>query len=194
MVLGSESRTLLGKDFITEHLNEFRFKAGLDTFVQVNPYQSPFLYENAVRHIPESSRVIEAYSGIGTLTHLIAKKAKSVTAIEMNRNSSDSAKRAAQENGIKNIRFLQGDAAESLSSAGRADCIVLDPPRTGLHFSMIKKLLKYNAKSIIYISCDPVTLERDARYLRNVYTLLDVQPVDMFPHTNHIESVAYFSS
>lgn len=194
MVLGDESRTVFGKEHITEHLNEFRFRAGLDTFVQVNPYQAPFLYEKAVELIPENSRVAEAYSGIGTLTHMIARKAKSVTAVELNWKSVEAGRKAALENGMKNIRFIQGDAAEILGSAGRADCIVLDPPRTGLHFSMIKKLIKYNAKSIIYISCDPVTLERDAWNLRNAYRLLDIQPVDMFPHTNHIESVACFSS
>ncbi|HMV44129.1 MAG TPA: 23S rRNA (uracil(1939)-C(5))-methyltransferase RlmD [Leptospiraceae bacterium] len=193
MVLGEQERLLWGKRYIKEEISGFKYRVGLSTFIQVNPYQTPRLYNEILKNIPEGVNAIDAYCGIGTISLLIAKKAKSVLAIESNPHSIDSAKIALKENKVNNVKFLLGDTAKILSKLdGQFDLLVVDPPRAGLDRRCISSIFKLDLSKIIYVSCNPDTLLEDAKYLSEKYILKKITPVDMFPQTFHIESVALF--
>jgi|JI9StandDraft_1071089.scaffolds.fasta_scaffold00129_2 23S rRNA (uracil1939-C5)-methyltransferase len=193
MAIGEHDRLLWGKKYIKEEIGGFKFRVGLSTFIQVNPYQTPRLYEEIAKHVPEGSNVIDAYCGIGTISLWLSKKAKSVIGIEYNPSSIEFAKIALKENKIQNVKFLVGDSARVLSQLqGSHEILVVDPPRAGLEKNCMNAILNLNVKKIIYVSCNPETLEDDARTLSKKYKLKSVQPFDMFPQTFHIESIAIF--
>lgn len=193
MVIGEHDRLLWGKKYIKEEFGGSKFRVGLSTFVQVNPFQTSRLYGEILKHIPEGVNVIDAYCGIGTISLWIAKKANHVLAIESNPNSIEFANIALKENKIRNVKFLVGDSARILSQVeGSYEILVVDPPRSGLERNAVNAILNLDLKKIIYVSCNPETLEEDARTLSKKYTLKSVMPVDMFPQTFHIESVAIF--
>ena len=193
MAIGDHERLLWGKKYIKEELGGFKYRVGLSTFIQVNPFQTPRLYEEIIRNVPEGANVIDAYCGIGTISLWLSKKAKSVLGIESNPHSIEFANIAVKENKIRNVKFLVGDSARILSQLeGSHEILVVDPPRSGLERNCVNAILAMNFKKIIYVSCNPETLEEDARNLSRQYTLKSVQPVDMFPQTFHIESVAVF--
>lgn len=191
--IGDHERLLWGKKYIKEELGGFKYRVGLSTFIQVNPFQTPRLYEEIINNVPEGANVIDAYCGIGTISLWLSKKAKSVLGIESNPHSIEFANIAVKENKIRNVKFLVGDSARILSQLeGSHEILVVDPPRSGLERNCVNAILAMNFKKIIYVSCNPETLEEDARNLSRQYTLKSVQPVDMFPQTFHIESVAIF--
>ncbi|MBK7056265.1 MAG: 23S rRNA (uracil(1939)-C(5))-methyltransferase RlmD [Leptospiraceae bacterium] len=193
MAIGDHERLLWGKKYIKEELGGFKYRVGLSTFIQVNPFQTPRLYEEIINNVPEGANVIDAYCGIGTISLWLSKKAKSVLGIESNPHSIEFANIAVKENKIRNVKFLVGDSARILSQLeGSHEILVVDPPRSGLERNCVNAILAMNFKKIIYVSCNPETLEEDARNLSRQYTLKSVQPVDMFPQTFHIESVAIF--
>lgn len=193
MAIGDHERLLWGKKYIKEELGGFKYRVGLSTFIQVNPYQTPRLYEEILKQIPDEANIIDAYCGIGTISLWLSKYAKSVLGIESNPNSIEFANIAVKENKIRNVKFLVGDTARILSQLeGSYEILVVDPPRSGLERNCVNAILGMNFKKIIYVSCNPETLEEDARTLSKKYTLKSVQPVDMFPQTYHIESVAIF--
>lgn len=193
MVIGEHERLLWGKKYIKEEFGGSKFRVGLSTFVQVNPYQTPRLYGEILKHIPEGANVIDAYCGVGTISLFLSKKANHVLAIESNPNSIEFANIALKENKIRNVKFLVGDSARILSQVeGSYEILVVDPPRSGLERNAVNAILNLNLRKIIYVSCNPETLEEDARTLSKKYTLKSVQPVDMFPQTYHIESIAIF--
>ncbi|MBL0266052.1 MAG: 23S rRNA (uracil(1939)-C(5))-methyltransferase RlmD [Leptospiraceae bacterium] len=193
MAIGDHERLLWGKKYIKEELGGFKYRVGLSTFIQVNPFQTPRLYEEIIKNVPEGANVIDAYCGIGTISLWLSKKAKSVLGIESNPHSIEFANIAVKENKIRNVKFLVGDSARILSQLeGSHEILVVDPPRSGLERNCVNAILAMNFKKIIYVSCNPETLEEDARNLSRQYTLKSVQPVDMFPQTFHIESVAIF--
>ena len=193
MAIGDHERLLWGKKYIKEELGGFKYRVGLSTFIQVNPFQTPRLYEEIINNVPEGANVIDAYCGIGTISLWLSKKAKSVLGIESNPHSIEFANIAVKENKIRNVKFLVGDSARILSQLeGSHEILVVDPPRSGLERNCVNAILAMDFKKIIYVSCNPETLEEDARNLSRQYTLKSVQPVDMFPQTFHIESVAIF--
>jgi 23S rRNA (uracil1939-C5)-methyltransferase len=193
MAIGDYERLLWGKKYIKEELGGFKYRVGLSTFIQVNPFQTPRLYEEIIKNVPEGANVIDAYCGIGTISLWLSKKAKSVLGIESNPHSIEFANIAVKENKIRNVKFLVGDSARILSQLeGSHEILVVDPPRSGLERNCVNAILAMDFKKIIYVSCNPETLEEDARNLSRQYTLKSVQPVDMFPQTFHIESVAVF--
>jgi 23S rRNA (uracil1939-C5)-methyltransferase len=193
MAIGDHERLLWGKKYIKEELGGFKYRVGLSTFIQVNPYQTARLYEEILKQIPDEANVIDAYCGIGTISLWLSKKAKSVLGIESNPNSIEFANIAVKENKIRNVKFLVGDTSRILSQLeGSYEILVVDPPRSGLERNCVNAILGMNFKKIIYVSCNPETLEEDARTLSKKYALKSVQPVDMFPQTYHIESVAIF--
>lgn len=193
MALGEHERLLWGKKYIKEEIGGYKYRVGISTFIQVNPYQTPRLYNEILKNIPEGVNVIDAYCGIGTISLLLAKKAKNVIGIESNPHSIESAKVAMKENKVSNVKFLLGDTAKILSRLdGMFDILVVDPPRAGLENKCIHSILKLNFSKIVYVSCNPITLEEDARILTKKYTIKSITPVDMFPQTYHIESVAIF--
>lgn len=193
MVIGEHERLLYGKKYIKEELGGFKYRVGLSTFIQVNPYQTPRLYEKVLQEIPENANVIDAYCGIGTISLWLSKKAKSVLGIESNPHSIEFANIALKENKIRNVKFRVGDTARILSQLdGVYDVLVVDPPRSGLERNCVNAILNLGIRKIIYVSCNPETLEEDAHVLSKKYKLKSILPVDMFPQTFHIESIAVF--
>ncbi len=212
VVLGGEEITWWGKPELREVLGPFAFRAGLSAFLQVNPYQAPRLYDLAVESIPSGARVLDLYCGVGTIALWAARKAASVLGVEENPAAVAAARRAADENGIGNARFLAADVDEVFADPGRmgsgslsgldagidpnafaqADAILADPPRKGLEEKTREALLRSGASRFVYVSCHPASLARDARALAGAWHLESLKPVDLFPHTRHIECVAVF--
>lgn len=210
VVLGQEEILWWGRPTLKEELGPFVFRAGLSSFLQVNPFQAPRLYDLAVEAIPAGARVIDLYCGVGTLSLWAARKAASVIGVEQNPAAVADARKAAAENRIANARFLAADAGEALGGSApaasdgtgaagidpsewaKADAILADPPRKGLEEKAREALLLSRASRFVYVSCHPATLARDARALAGAWRLEAVRPVDLFPHTRHVECVAVF--
>ncbi len=194
VVLGEREVLWWGRPFLKEKLGKFTFHIELSSFFQVNPYQTPKLYDAAAKWVPEGSRVLEAYCGLGSITLWIAEKCKEVLGIEENPASIQSARSAAKHNQVNNVRFLQGDASRLIAEKVHAgfDVALVDPPRKGLESAAIQSFKDAKLRRLVYVSCNPESLERDAKALSPALTLKEIQPVDMFPHTQHIECVALF--
>lgn len=201
VVLGREERVLWGRGALEERLGPFRFPVGVSTFFQVNPSQTPRLYDLAVAALPAGAPVLDLYCGLGTLTLWAARRvgeAGESVGIEENPASVEAARRAAAENAVANASFLCGDVAEVLSGLSTAPsgrpfaAALVDPPRKGLEPAVRASLLRLGLERLVYVSCYPATLARDAAALAAGYRLKTVTPVDMFPHTRHIECVAVF--
>ena len=200
MVLGNRDIVLYGKGFIRDTLCGCTFRISPQSFYQVNPVQTEKLYRTAVEFAGLSGTevVLDAYCGIGTIGITAAAKAKEVLGVELNPDAVRDARINAKENKIKNIRFCQGDAGEFMqamaSAKEKADVLFMDPPRAGSDEKFLDSAVKMGPKKIVYISCNPQTQARDLKYLTgHRYKVDRIQPVDMFPFTNHVESVVLLS-
>lgn len=195
VVLGEKETTWYGRHFIKEKIGDLDFQIGLSTFFQVNPFQIENLYDLVVEDLPQNSTVIDAYCGIGTISLYVARKSQKVIGLEENPNSIRSAIGAAKANGIENAVFVKGKVLHSLQSAlnEKPDVVVVDPPREGLDPETKKILLNSKVNRILYVSCNPETLRRDAIELSKIFKYQKLTPVDLFPHTSHLESVSVFS-
>ncbi|MEO6097800.1 MAG: 23S rRNA (uracil(1939)-C(5))-methyltransferase RlmD [Fibrobacteria bacterium] len=206
VVLGGEERLWWGRPHLNEKLGPFLFPVGMSTFFQVNPFQTPRLYDLAAEAIPAGSRALDLYSGIGTIALWASRRAGSVLGIEENPASVQAAVKAAADNGAANARFLAADVAKALEQPARyleeaglpgdaiasADAVIVDPPRKGLEAPVREALSRLRPRRLVYVSCFPPTLARDARALSGSLRLVSIAPVDMFPHTRHVECVAVF--
>ncbi|MCD7708258.1 MAG: 23S rRNA (uracil(1939)-C(5))-methyltransferase RlmD [Clostridiales bacterium] len=197
MVLGERNITVYGKGYIEDELCGLKFRISPGSFYQVNPRQTELLYKKAIEYagLTGKERVIDAYCGTGTIGLIAAGGAREVIGVESNRAAVRDAISNAKLNGIKNIRFYSDDAGEfmtSLAQAGeKADVVFLDPPRTGSSEAFLASLARLNPDRAVYVSCDPESLARDAKYLtKHGYTLKECTPFDCFPYTKHIENVA----
>lgn len=190
VVLGAEERLLWGRPFLREMLGPFRFSVGMSTFFQVNPFQTPRLYDLAVESIPSGASVLDLYCGIGSIALWASRKASRVLGIEENAAAVAAARSAAAENGVANAQFVAGDVAALTRGLTGWDAAIVDPPRKGLEEGARRALSAAAPALIVYVSCNPATLARDARALEPAYRLRSVAGVDMFPHTRHVESVA----
>lgn len=195
VVLGEKETTWYGRHFIKEKIGDLDFQIGLSTFFQVNPFQIENLYDLVVDDLPENSTVVDAYCGIGTISLYVARKSQKVVGLEENPNSIRSAIGAAKANGIENAVFVKGKVLHSLQNAlnEKPDVVVVDPPREGLDPETKKILLNSKVNRILYVSCNPETLRRDAIELSKIFKYQKLTPVDLFPHTSHLESVSVFS-
>jgi len=193
VVLGGYEEPWWGRSFLKERIGKHSFHVELSTFLQVNPYQTPRLYAEVARHIPDGGRVLDAYCGMGTITLWLSGKSREVVGVEENPRSIEAARAAAHANGVQNARFVRGDAAVELPRlAGEGwDAVVVDPPRSGLTTESVEALRTGAARRLVYVSCNPQTLLRDARLLSG-WRLSEVRGIDMFPHTTHVECVARF--
>ena len=192
---GDVERVLAGADRIEETLAGLTFEISSASFFQTNTEQAERLLETALEGLglQGHERVLDLYSGTGTFTLPIARRAREVVGVESNEAAVRDAERNAARNDITNARFIAGEAERiDLESLG-ADAVVVDPPRVGLHAHAVKRLLALAAPRLVYVSCNPSTLGRDLALLAERYHLEWVRPVDMFPHTAHIESVAALS-
>lgn len=192
MVLGNKDYLLYGNDFVRDRVGDYTFKTQLSTFVQINPYQVENLYNTVLDSIQEGEKVIDGFSGMGTISMWIHKKASQVLAIESNPKSVKSAIESIKEYDLKNIEVVHGDVGAKLKKVNQNyDTLVVDPPRIGIDKNTIPVINSLSIPRIIYVSCNPFTLRENTHYL-NSYQLQSIQPVDMFPHTDQVECVAIF--
>ena len=196
MVLGDREITLYGKGFIRDELCGCTFRISPKSFYQVNPVQTEILYQTAIDYagLTGKETVIDAYCGIGTISLIAAKHAKKVIGVELNGDAVKDAKTNAKENNISNAEFYKGDAGEFMvkmaENGQKADVVFMDPPRSGSDEKFMSSVVKLNPKRVVYVSCGPDTLERDLKYFKkNGYAAKKIQPVDMFPFTEHCETV-----
>lgn len=198
MVLGTQEKVLYGPGYIKDVLCGCTFRISASSFYQINPTQTEVLYNTAMdfANLTGKERVLDAYCGIGTIGLIAAKRgAGSVLGVELNRAAVKDAIVNAKENEIENAYFTCGDAGEYMQTAAARgehfDLVFLDPPRAGASKEFLSALCALAPKRAVYISCNPETMARDLAFLRkNGYRAEKIQPVDMFPHTRHIECVA----
>ena len=197
MVLGEWEKPIYGSGFIKDRLCGCTFRISPKSFYQVNPVQTEVLYQTAIDFagLTGKESVIDAYCGIGTISLVAAKHAKKVIGVELNKDAVRDARINAKENGIGNAEFRQGDAGEfmvEMAEKGQsADVVFMDPPRAGSDEKFLSSVAKMKPAKVVYISCNPVTLKRDLEYLKmKGYVAEKIQPVDMFPFTEHVETVA----
>lgn len=185
-----------GNDHIYEEMEGLRFKVGPKSFYQTNSEQAYNLYKVArdFAGLTGSELVYDLYTGTGTIANFVARRARKVVGIEYVPEAIEDAKVNSQINGIENTLFYAGDMKDILTQDfinehGRPDVIITDPPRAGMHNDVIDVLLFAEPRRIVYVSCNPATQARDLQLLDAKYKVTAVQPVDMFPHTHHVENV-----
>lgn len=196
VILGLESKTLWGEDTISDYIGDFRFNISPLSFFQVNPTQTEVLYGKALEYanLTGNEEVFDAYCGTGTITLFLSQKAKKVYGVEIIPQAIDNAWINAKENKVENVEFFVGESEvvipDLINKGVKADVVVVDPPRKGCDKKLLDAITNIDAKKIVYVSCDPSTLGRDLQVLEeNGYKTLEVQPVDMFPNTSHVETV-----
>jgi 23S rRNA (uracil1939-C5)-methyltransferase len=197
VILGEKNRTLWGDKVITDYIGKFRFNISPLSFFQVNPVQTEVLYSKALEYagLTGSEVVFDAYCGTGTISLFLSQKAKKVYGVEIVPQAIEDAKKNAIQNEVDNVEFLVGESErvipELINKGIKADVVVVDPPRKGCERSLLEEISKMQPERIVYVSCDPATLARDLGILKELgYKTLEVQPVDNFPQTSHIENVA----
>ncbi|MCL3780759.1 23S rRNA (uracil(1939)-C(5))-methyltransferase RlmD [Prolixibacteraceae bacterium JC049] len=185
-----------GRDHIYEEMEGLKFKIGPKSFYQTNSDQAYELYKvtREFAGLTGNEVVYDLYTGTGTIANFVAKKAKQVVGIEYVPDAIDDAKINSQNNGIENTLFYAGDMKDILTDEfvakhGKPDVIITDPPRAGMHDDVVKVMLNAAPERIVYVSCNPATQARDLNLLDEKYRVVKVQPVDMFPHTHHVENV-----
>lgn len=201
VILGRKNRTLWGSDLIEDSIGDVRYQISPLSFYQVNPVQTRKLYETALSYagLTGKETVWDLYCGIGTISLFLARKAKMVYGVEVVPDAIENAKNNARLNHIDNARFLCGKAEEVLpreyrEHQVRADVIVVDPPRKGLESNVIDTIASMTPERVVYVSCNSSTLARDLKlFSEKGYRTVKVQPVDMFPHSVHVETVALLS-
>ncbi|MFX1517726.1 MAG: 23S rRNA (uracil(1939)-C(5))-methyltransferase RlmD [Promethearchaeota archaeon] len=196
IAVGEEEVFLAGKDHITEKVGDFLFDLSANSFFQTNSYQVEKLYTvvKDFADLKTDDNVLDLYCGIGTISIFLAHQAKKVIGVESLSQSVEDAQRNAQKNKVSNCEFVCGEAKKVLSElitrSEKFDVVVVDPPRAGLHPDVVAYLGDIKIEKLIYVSCNPATLARDLKlFCEGGYKIDQVQPVDMFPHTPHIETV-----
>ncbi|HEY3364318.1 MAG TPA: 23S rRNA (uracil(1939)-C(5))-methyltransferase RlmD [Symbiobacteriaceae bacterium] len=200
VVLGRESRVLAGRGEIIDHIGALEFAISPVSFFQVNPVQTEVLYGQALAYagLTGAETVLDLYCGIGTISLFLAKQARAVIGIEVVPEAIEDALVNARRNGVENVRYVCGDATAEMpklaAEGTKADVIVVDPPRKGCDPPVLEAMAAMTPERIVYVSCNPASLARDLGLLAGLgYRTLEVQPVDMFPHTAHVECVAWLA-
>ncbi|TYQ17819.1 UNVERIFIED_CONTAM: 23S rRNA (uracil1939-C5)-methyltransferase [Acetivibrio alkalicellulosi] len=198
VILGRENILIYGEKSITDYIGDFKFNISPVSFFQVNPIQTEVLYKKALEYagLTGSETVFDLYCGIGTISLFLSKKAIKVYGVEVVEEAIEDAKENARINGVTNVEFISGEAEKVLPGMGiKADVVVLDPPRKGCDERLLDALAGIEPSRIVYVSCNPATLARDLKYLTEKgYEVVEIQPVDMFPHTTHVECVVRLSA
>ncbi|MCX7923228.1 MAG: 23S rRNA (uracil(1939)-C(5))-methyltransferase RlmD [Clostridia bacterium] len=197
MVMGSECRLMYGSPTITDYIGKYKFEVSPLSFFQVNPIQTEVLYNTIFEYagLTGQEAVYDLYCGSGTISLYLSGKAKKVIGIEAVEEAVASAKRNAQINGLDNVEFIacrvENVLPDVINCRGKqVDVVILDPPRKGCKQKVLDTILAVEPRKIIYVSCNPSTMARDLKIiLQNGYRVVEVQPVDMFPHTAHVECV-----
>lgn len=201
VIMGEQTKTIWGKDYITDYIGDIKYRISPKSFYQVNPIQTKVIYEKALEYASPTGKetVWDLYCGIGTITLFMAKKAKKVYGVEIVEDAILDARKNAKLNNIDNAEFFVGAAEEVLpekckEDSVHADVIVVDPPRKGCDESLLDTIVEISPEKVVYVSCDPATLARDLKYLAEKgYELRKVKAIDQFPHTMHVETVCLMS-
>ena len=191
-----EPQVYTGKGYAIEQLEDFRFKIGPKSFFQTNTKQGERLYQ-VTREFAEldgSQVLYDLYCGTGSIGIFCSKGAKKIIGVEMIDAAIQDAKENAALNNIEHAHFFSGDVIDVcnddfFAQHGKPDVIITDPPRAGMHQKLVEKILEMEAPTVVYVSCNPATQARDLQLLDAKYQVTKVQPVDMFPHTHHIENI-----
>ena len=197
VILGKENINLYGNGYIKDVLGEYTFKISPLSFYQVNPVQAEKLYNIGVKaaKITKNDIVFDLYCGIGTISLFMAKYAKKVYGVEIVEQAIGDANENAKINNINNVEFITGDTEVILDDLINNKSIIpnvvmIDPPRRGLDNKSVESILRIKPDRVVYISCNPATLVRDLAIFEDVYDVKEIQPVDMFPFTSHVECIA----
>ena len=185
-----------GNEYITEEIDDLEFRIGPKSFFQTNSEQAKILYHKTkdLAKIKDTDIVYDLYTGTGTIAQYISRYAKKVVGIESVEEAIESAKKNAEINNIKNCHFYTGDmkkifTEEFITKNGKPDIIITDPPRDGMHKDVVKQILKVKPKRIVYVSCNSATQARDLAIMDEQYQVTNIQPIDMFPQTHHVENI-----
>lgn len=195
--VGRFEKVLHGPGFIVDSIGEHSFKIDANAFFQTNTRQAENLYKVAKEFadLKPDSKLFDLYCGVGTLTLFMADSADKAIGIELVDVAVENAKQNAKQNSVDNVEFVLGDMKDTfndqfLEKHGQPDCIITDPPRSGMHPDVVTHLADLAVDKLVYVSCNPSTMARDLKVLKEVYNIERVRPVDMFPQTYHIEAVA----
>lgn len=196
VILGRENKNIYGNGKINDYIGNLVFEISPLSFFQVNPLQTKVLYDKTLEYaeLSDNDTVFDIYCGIGTISLFLAQKAKKVYAVEIIEDAIKDAKINAKINNLENVEFFVGEAESVVpklySEGKKANVVVVDPPRKGCDEKVLNTIISMNPEKIVYVSCNPSTLARDLAYLdENGYKCIEIQPVDMFPHTMHVETV-----
>lgn len=196
VIMGEQTNVLWGSDVIYDYIGDVKFAISAKSFYQVNPVQTKVLYDQALEYagLTGNETVIDAYCGIGTISLFLAQKAKHVFGVEVVPEAIEDARRNASLNGLDNVEFAAGKAEEVITDwykqGNKADVLVVDPPRKGCDEALLQTVIDMKPEKVVYVSCNPATLARDLRFLEDGgYQTMEVQPVDMFPQTTHVEAI-----
>ena len=197
LLLGKKETVLYGPGYITDKLCGMDFRISARSFFQINPVQTEKLYNTAVEFAGLDGRqtIIDAYCGVGTIGMIASDGAKRVISAELKTDAAKNARENAQLNGLQNLTVYNADAGEFMTEMAlngeKADVVFTDPPRAGCSRQFLQSLIRLKPEKIVYISCNIETQARDLQYLtRSGYRVVKIQPVDMFPYTKHVETVA----
>jgi 23S rRNA (uracil1939-C5)-methyltransferase len=193
VAIGEREIHLAGDPVLTDRIGDFEFEISANSFFQTNTRGAGKLYETVGRYadLKGDETVVDLYCGTGTIAIWLAARARRVIGLELVESAVADARKNCLSNGIDNCSFILGDIKDTLEQIETApDLLVIDPPRAGMHKDVLKQVCRMGPEKIVYVSCNPATMARDMLELKEDYTVMEVQPVDMFPHTFHIESVA----
>ena len=196
VILGKENINLYGNGYIEDKLGEYTFKISPMSFYQVNPVQAEILYTTAINqaNLDKNDILFDLYCGIGTIGISASKYVNKVYGIEIVPQAIEDAKENAKINDVKNIEFICGDVEVAFDELINKEkivpsAIIVDPPRKGLDNKTVENIAKIKPAKLVYISCNPATMVRDLAKLEEIYNIKTIQPVDMFPWTNGVESI-----
>jgi len=195
VVLGDKVDVIYGPGFIYDSLNDYKFKISTTSFYQVNPKQTEKLYRLAIdnANLKKDDILLDTYAGIGTIGMIASEKVKKVISVELNRESFNNAITSVRLNKINNIELINQDASKYIVNAAnnkeKIDVVIMDPTRNGSTIEFMNSLVDLQPRVIVYVSCDPKTQSRDLKYIKNVYKIKKIIPVDLFPYTKHIENI-----
>ncbi|QTA80367.1 23S rRNA (uracil-5-)-methyltransferase [Desulfonema limicola] len=193
IAVGEYEILLAGTPILKDKIGSYEFEISANSFFQTNTKGAEKLYDIVEKYadLSGNEKVLDLYCGTGTIAICLSGKAKEITGIELAESSIADAQKNCQINKIDNCHFIQGDIKDCLGNINIVpDIVIIDPPRVGMHKDVVNQVLKISPEKIIYVSCNPATLARDLALIKDHYNIMEVQPVDMFPHTYHIESVA----
>lgn len=193
---GLEAHLFAGNDYIIDKMEDLQFKMGALSFYQTNASQALKLYQFTREYadIQQDDIVYDLYTGTGTIANFVTRKAKKVIGVEYIPEAVKDAEENSRINNINNTAFFAGDMAkvltkEFIDANGKPNVIIVDPPRAGMHPDVVKQIMKANPEKVVYVSCNPATQARDIALMDELYKVEIVQPVDMFPHTHHVENI-----